>query len=65
MIVSELIALLQKADPRSEVTVRLESPKDAGYSKDVSCEMGDDGKGVTVSAWCASDDEEAWFPDGS
>lgn len=65
MLVKEMIEALQKADPEAEVTMSIGNPKDTAYTDDVSCEVTAEGKAVQVRGWVASDNEEAWFPDGS
>ncbi len=64
MTVGELIAELQKADPGATVRLTVQNPKDSASTKDVSVEGPDGDREVTLSGWVASDDEDAWFPEG-
>jgi hypothetical protein len=60
MTVSEMIELLQSADPNSQVTMTIRDPKDAAFTDDVSVVFASDN--VTVVGWVASDNEEACAP---
>jgi len=60
MKVAELISELQKVDPNAEVILRIGGPKDTAYTNEITGVHGG-----TISGWAASDNEEAWIPDGT
>lgn len=64
MKVKEMIAELQKADPEAGLTMSIGNPKDTAYTDDISVNVSAQGE-CSIVGWVSSDNEEAWFPDGS
>jgi hypothetical protein len=59
MTAAELIAKLQKIDPNTKVSIKIQTPKDAAWTGEFFGELKADG---VIQGWVGSDDEDAFFP---
>lgn len=62
MTVAELIAKLQKVDPNTRVSIKIQSANDAAWTGDLDRELNKDGV-MVIQGWVGSDDEDAFFPE--
>lgn len=60
MTAAELIAKLQKIDPNTKISIKIESPKDSAWTGYFLNTLKEDG---VIRGWVASDDEDAFFPE--
>jgi hypothetical protein len=64
MLVEEMIALLQKQDPKARLVLSIGDPDDTAFTSDVSVDEETEKAGnvVTIRGWVASDDLDACAP---